>query len=262
MAPNPLDHLLSDGGFCGIFRSIGCIGDSLASGELESQMNGVIRYHDYYEYSWGQYIARACGCTVIHFSRGGLSAKEFVEKMDQDDLLNLADPKRRCQAYIVALGYNDISAIARGEQTFGSMADIHFEAPTANADSFAGNYGRLLSAIKRVEPKARVFLVTMPVSTNDVREPLRDKHAELSNQIADILPFTYVIDLRKHAPVYDDAFKKKYYIGNHMNAMGYLLTAKMIMTYIDAIVQSKPEEFAQIGFVGRGNNLHNETALW
>ncbi|MBE6793009.1 MAG: SGNH/GDSL hydrolase family protein, partial [Ruminococcaceae bacterium] len=33
---NPLDTLVSDGGFCGIFRTIGCIGDSLSSGELES----------------------------------------------------------------------------------------------------------------------------------------------------------------------------------------------------------------------------------
>ena len=32
----PLDHLPPDGGFCGIFRTIGCIGDSLSSGEFES----------------------------------------------------------------------------------------------------------------------------------------------------------------------------------------------------------------------------------
>ena len=31
----PLDTLLHDGGFCGIFRSIVCIGDSLSSGEFE-----------------------------------------------------------------------------------------------------------------------------------------------------------------------------------------------------------------------------------
>ena len=38
----PLDRLPSDGGFCGIFRTIGCIGDSLSSGEFEStDENGV-----------------------------------------------------------------------------------------------------------------------------------------------------------------------------------------------------------------------------
>ena len=32
----PLDQLILNGGFCGIFRTIACIGDSLSSGEFES----------------------------------------------------------------------------------------------------------------------------------------------------------------------------------------------------------------------------------
>ena len=31
----PLDRIVSDGGFVGIFRTIACVGDSLASGEFE-----------------------------------------------------------------------------------------------------------------------------------------------------------------------------------------------------------------------------------
>ena len=31
----PLDNLTTDGGFCGIFRTNACIGDSLSSGEFE-----------------------------------------------------------------------------------------------------------------------------------------------------------------------------------------------------------------------------------
>ena len=58
----PLERLLPDGGFCGIFRTIACIGDSLSSGEFESMNEeGKRGYHDYYEYSWGQYIARTIG---------------------------------------------------------------------------------------------------------------------------------------------------------------------------------------------------------
>ena len=39
----PLDRLITDGGFCGIFRTIACIGDSLSSGEFESlvEENGL-----------------------------------------------------------------------------------------------------------------------------------------------------------------------------------------------------------------------------
>lgn len=33
----PLDNIAVNGGFCGIFRKITCVGDSLSSGEFESQ---------------------------------------------------------------------------------------------------------------------------------------------------------------------------------------------------------------------------------
>ena len=32
----PLEHRVTDGGFASIFRTIGCVGDSLSSGEFES----------------------------------------------------------------------------------------------------------------------------------------------------------------------------------------------------------------------------------
>lgn len=64
----PLDNIAINGGFTSIFRTIGCIGDSLASGELESFEIGKINFHDYFEYSWGQFIARDAGCKVYNFS--------------------------------------------------------------------------------------------------------------------------------------------------------------------------------------------------
>ena len=66
---DPLDELRPNGGFCGIFRTIGCIGDSLSSGEFESlDEEGNKGYHDEYEYSWGQYLARLTGSKVYNFS--------------------------------------------------------------------------------------------------------------------------------------------------------------------------------------------------
>ena len=46
----PLDRLVTDGGFCGIFRKIACIGDSLSSGEFQSlNSEGKVGYHDYFD---------------------------------------------------------------------------------------------------------------------------------------------------------------------------------------------------------------------
>ena len=103
----PLENLVADGGFTGIFRTIGCIGDSLASGEVEStKEDGTTGYHDMYEYSWGQYMARAAGNTVYNFSCGGMTAKWYLDSFGND--IGAWDRKKACQAYIFALGVNDI----------------------------------------------------------------------------------------------------------------------------------------------------------
>ena len=67
----PLEYIPADGGMVGVLRTIGCVGDSLSSGEFEStNLEGGKGYHDYFDYSWGQYMARMAGVTVRNFSRG------------------------------------------------------------------------------------------------------------------------------------------------------------------------------------------------
>ena len=44
-------------------------------------------YFDKFEFSWGQFIARMTGNQVYNFSRGGMSAKEYIESFsDLNDL--------------------------------------------------------------------------------------------------------------------------------------------------------------------------------
>ena len=89
---------------------------------------------------------------------------------------------------------------------------------------------------------------------------LKHDHAELLRGIAAKNEFVYVIDLHRYAPIYDEEFKAHFYLGGHMNAGGYLLTAKMVMSYIDYIVRQNPEDFAQAGFIGKG--VHSRHAKW
>ena len=78
----PLDNIIEGGGLCGILRTIGCVGDSLSSGEYETiDSEGKRHYYDFYDYSWGQFIARATGTTVYNFSRGGMSAQQYIETL-------------------------------------------------------------------------------------------------------------------------------------------------------------------------------------
>ena len=103
----PLDTIKFHGGFFSIFRTVACIGDSLASGEMESLTpEGSRGYHDYFEYSWGQFMARAVGSTVHNFSRGGMTAKEYINSFAEAK--GFWDPALAAQAYIFALGVNDV----------------------------------------------------------------------------------------------------------------------------------------------------------
>lgn len=250
----PLDRLAPDGGFCGIFRRFGCIGDSLSSGEFESLVGGTRTYHDLYDYSWGQYLARLCGSSALNFSRGGMTAKEYCQSFAEAN--GYWDPSLACPCYIVALGVNDLY----GGQPVGSLADVDIENEENNADTFAGWYGRILTRLKRISPKARVFLVTLARESADGedRAALKRAHAALLKEFAAKYPFTYVIDLLTYGPDYSDpTFRSAFYHYGHLNAAGYLFTAKLFAGYIDYYIRSDFASFAQVGLIG--TEFYDET---
>lgn len=254
----PLDCIKPDGGFTSIFRTIACIGDSLSSGEFESLTDdGQRGYHDLFEYSWGQYIARAAGCKVYNFSRGGMTASEYCDSFAQSK--DFWNPTYASQAYIVALGVNDL--IGRN-QPIGTAADICLDDCEKNAETFAGYYGKILQRYRAIEEKSRLFLMTIPRECGDSadRDAKKTAHAALLHEIANVFPFTYVIDLYHDGPVYDELFHKNFFLSGHLNPAGYRFTAEIVMTYIDYIIRNNPEDFTQVGFIGTG--FHNVSAKW
>ena len=241
----PLDNI-TDCGFCGILRTIGCVGDSLSSGEFETiDQNGKRHYYDLYEYSWGQFIARATGATVYNFSRGGMSAKQYMETFAEEK--GFWNPEIKCKAYIIALGVNDL---LNDHQEIGSTADICINDHTKNKPTFAGYYAAIIQRLKEISPDAKFFYMTMPEENNRREtEELKNRHAELMYEMAEFFTNSYVIDLKKYGPVYDEAFKEKFYLNGHLNACGYALTAKMVTSYIDYIIRHNFDDFREIGIV-------------
>ena len=77
-----------------------------------------------------------------------------------------------------------------------------------------------------------------------------DAHRELLYALAEHFDNAYVLDLRAYAPVYDEQFRRHFYLGGHLNPAGYALTAEMVMSYIDYLVRHHPRDFAQVGFIG------------
>lgn len=241
----PLDNIVSDGGMCGIFRCIGFIGDSLSSGEFEViQEDGTKQYLDYFQYSWGQYIARAAGLKARNFSRGGMTAKEYWNSFAEAN--GFWSEELICQAYVVALGVNDV---VNAGQEAGSVEDINAEDYNLNADTFIGYYARIIQRLKKMNPDAKFFFVTLPKGRVVGTEEKSMKTSAAIRAMADYFDNTYLIDLEKYAPVYDEEFKKNFFLEGHMNPAGYLLTGKMISSYIDWIIRNNPEDFKRVGLI-------------
>jgi lysophospholipase L1-like esterase len=243
----PLEKLIDGVGFCGIFRTIACVGDSLSSGEFQTlKEDGSWRYADRYAYSWGQFLGREIGSKVYNFSQGGMTARTYCETFaDNKDFWNkelIAD------AYIIALGVNDLhfQKIDGELIPFGTTDDIDFKNPDNNAKTFIGYYARIIQKYKGINPDAKFFLMTMPITEHNGMfrgEELSD----LLYKFAEIFDNTYVLDFMKYAPAYDSEFKEKFYLNGHMNACGYMLTAQMVKSYIDYIIRHNMDDFRLVG---------------
>lgn len=243
----PLDNIVTDGGFCGIFRTIGCIGDSLSSGEFETKdENGIVGYHDFYEYSWGQFMARATGSKVYNFSRGGMSTKWFCESFAGE--CGAYKRENLCQAYIIALGVNDLTVNPEIGNPDNYDASLKRE---ADDQSILGYYAQIIRTIKAKQPDAKIFAVTIPRSVGKTEERTKreDELAEGIRKLVAKISNAYVIDLRKYGPVHDEKFNAAFRLG-HMTPAGYLLMSKLIMSYIDYIIRNNFEDFNQVGFIG------------
>lgn len=242
----PLDNLIDGCGFCSIFRTVACVGDSLSSGEFEHKWReGHNLYLDMFEYSWGQFMARAMGSTIYNFSRGGMTASEYIDSFAEE--MGFWDKDKACQAYIIALGVNDV--MNRGDEV-GSVDDIK-EDYRENARTFAGYYGAIIQRYKEIQPNAKFFLMTMPRDVKYRPEERKIAVTELIYDIAEKFDNCYVLDFYKYAPCYDELYQEKFMLNGHLNPCGYALTAKMVMSYIDYIIRRNIMDFNYVGFIGK-----------
>ena len=133
------------------------------------------------------------------------------------------------------------------------LQDALNEDYTKNADTFIGNYARIIQRYKEIQPEAVFFLVTIPGYGDDESEkhaPLKKAHQEILHKLAEIFDNTYVIDLYQYAPPFDKEVKEKFFYFGHMAPAGYLLFAKMVTSYIDYIIRHNIEKFKTVGMMG------------
>ena len=245
----PLDHLIDDGGFASIFRTFACIGDSLSSGEFETRdEEGKAHYHDLFEYSWGQFIARKNGLKAYNFSKGGMTGKRYIEEFAE--ARGYWNPELAAQAYVIALGVNDIY---NKHMPVGTIEDIDVnDWRNNNTETFAGFYGAIISRYKEISPEAKFFFVTFPRESRREGNETTAQMIDLLYRLTEIFDNSYVIDLYKYGPLYDQNFRDRFFLHGHMTPDGYLFTAELVDSYIDYIIRHNPKDFKQVGFINSG----------
>lgn len=243
----PLDRIVQGYSNTSIFRRIAFVGDSLSSGEFETFLpDGRHGYHDLYEYSWGQFIARKNGLCAYNFSRGGMTAKCYVESFADEK--GFWSPELAAQAYVIALGCNDI--YNQGGEV-GSLDDVDPADYRNNKPSFLGYYATIVSRYKELVPDAKFFFVTLPNDGKANHIPMGKQVSDALHGLASLFEGCYVIDLYNYGPVHDEAFRHSFYHG-HLTPTGYVHTAEIIDSYIDYIIRHNPRDFAEVGFIGSG----------
>lgn len=247
-------NIVKDGGNLAVFRTMALLGDSLGSGEMAygAAKQEFTHYRDMYDYSWMQFLARACGSTAYCYSCGGMSARAFMTSL-KEPIRKFFEDGIVCQAYFIAMGHNDYNAVSRGWQRagydsyeaylkvyLGSRDDVHTEDPARNADTYYGNYARMIQAIKEKSPEAKIFVITM------MNEEKYGPFNEAIRQMPGLFSNTYLVDMAEYFPDMPDW----HYTEGHGNAMGYLAYSQRIATIADWIMRNNREWFMYTALIG------------
>ena len=131
----------------------------------------------------------------------------------------------------------------------GDIADVDINDYTKNKKTFTGYYAQIIQRIQALQPRAKIFLVSIPKGHYD-KEETKKAQRDLLKKFTEIFTNTYLIDLYEYAPVQDEMLVSLFWNGGHMVPAGYLFVAKMIESYIDYIVRANHDDFKQVGFIG------------
>lgn len=218
-----------------MFTRFGVIGDSFASGTIYTP--GVSSDREYYPLSWGQVLSRIAGNVCVNYSKGGYNTYDFTNPSDSayntyglGKVLSDISGDDACGLYLLCLGINDSNNTRTyggktgGLTYLGSSADIDDSDPSQNANSFWGNYGKIISAIQAASPKSRIIMCTFARIPTTATAEAYDEYIEAIQDIAEYfdLPCITLTD--------DDFFTSSYYlnkmVGSHPTAPQYVGYAK------------------------------------
>lgn len=139
-----------------MFENFAVVGDSYASGQLWPAPVKTA-----YNVSWGQILARISGSECTNLSSGGVSTHSWL--FGYNGVIWLDEMKKESprQLYLLFLGINDVTS---SDTVIGDITDID-----THADTFYGNYGKIIKEIKTYAPKSKIIISTIANHYNYTR---------------------------------------------------------------------------------------------
>lgn len=227
----------------GIFRTIGVVGDSLASGQ--GRVNDLNHYHDFYEYSWPQQLKRQLGNEIYNFTESSLSTRTWLTDEDHGWAL-ASDGNHACQCYIIGLGANDVALAVADSSYIGSQSDVHVSDYTQNPDTYYGNYARIISMLKTLEPRAVIFTLTNPAfgSSDEIRNQLNTAVAYMETV------FDNVYNIELDAELFTSGYILANKVKAHYTPAAYLYIANYLNKAMSKVIYDNPSDFFFANLIG------------
>lgn len=199
--------------YLSLFEKVAVIGDSYASGEIYDK-DGRNQHGDQYNHSWLAILARKYGFNYYNYSKGGQTAYGWMHETPRSHGEFTTDNKH-FDFYFLNLGINDHD---RNPADYaGVKADI-----ANGTNSFYGNYGRIIEAVKAKDPKAVIAIATITTDSGDA------KHKAYDDVIRALASDYNLFLIDFGSPVASECILQlnKHKKGGHPSAVGYAQLAQ------------------------------------
>lgn len=231
------------------FQTVGVVGDSLASGCSNYQDDQEV-YHalDRKAFAWGKFLEKRQGCSVSLFSSGGMSTRAWFTS--ENGYAKAVNDPREC--YIIGLGVNDFSSASLGQSYLGSISDVHVGSEDQNADTFYGNYSKIIATLTTIQPRCKIFCLTMP--GNQGSSQTRLDYDTAIRTVTALYDNAYLLDLSDDPFFTSEPLVSTWY-GAHYLATGYSMIADHLLEVMNKFMLNNLSDFADIQWIT--NNYPN-----
>ena len=195
-----------------LFQTIGVIGDSYSSGELQTIDSQGYRtgWKDLNDISWCQIMGRKNGITITNYTMGGVNFRTWL-----DYFLTTFVNDTKKELYIIALGLNEVNS------TLGTYQDAD---QTPFADTVYGHISELLTyVITHIDTsKTKLIISTIMPNLNTNNFFNVDKIKQINTAIVEVAGrFDIPVIYQEENEYFKSKYFCKYMTYGHPNAVSY-----------------------------------------